>query len=194
MAGGESQNPEGRTPFPKDVADSTGDAGQRMTRSQSRNAGPSGSLQSITATIDHMSLATAMSRMNENSAGSLDKGVQPKWDFKVEAWTDFQHKVEIWAASHDIAHLLERDPYPYEKRKHDTTMRNVLLNLPSHDMVYVRGHSMMHEVWSMLNSKYMPSVAAEATKFWIQFEGLRPHCFDVGVCVRQGAPGKVFSL
>ena len=32
---------------------------------------------------------------------------------------------------------------------------------------------MLHEVWSMLNNKYMPSVAVEATKLWIQFEGLR---------------------
>ena len=32
---------------------------------------------------------------------------------------------------------------------------------------------MLHEVWSMLTSKYMPSIAAEATKLWIQFEGLR---------------------
>ena len=77
-----------------------------------------------------MSLATEMSRMNENSAGNLDKGVKPKCDFKVEPWTDFQHKVEIWTASHVIAHLLERDPYPYEQRKHDTAMRTVPLNLP----------------------------------------------------------------
>ena len=169
----ESQNPEYTTPIPEDVADSTGDAGQHRTRSQSRNAGPSGNVQSITATTEHMSLATAMSRMNENSAGNLDKGVQPKRDFKVEPWTDFQHKVEIWAASHDIAHLIERGPYPSEQRKHDTAMRTVLLNLPSHDRAYVRSHSMLHEVWSMLNSQYMPSVAAEATKLWIQFEGLR---------------------
>ena len=52
-------------------------------------------------------------------------------------------------------------------------MRTVLLNLPSHDKAYVRGQYMLHEVWSMLNNKYMPSVAAEATKLWIQFEGLR---------------------
>ena len=78
MAGGESQNPDGTTPIPEDVADSTGDTGQRRTRSKSRNPGPSGSVQSITATIDHMSIATAMSRMNENSAGNLDKVVQPK--------------------------------------------------------------------------------------------------------------------
>ena len=32
---------------------------------------------------------------------------------------------------------------------------------------------MLHEVWSILNSKYMPSVAAEATKLRLQFEGLR---------------------
>ena len=43
-------------------------------------------------------------------------------------------------------------------------MRTVLLNLLCHDKAYVRGHDMLHEVWSMLNSKYMPSVAAEATK------------------------------
>ena len=84
MTGSESQNPDGTTPVPEDIADSTGDTGQGRTRSQSRNPGPSGSVQSITATIDRMSLATAMSRMNENNAGNLDKGVQPKWDFKVE--------------------------------------------------------------------------------------------------------------
>ena len=97
----------------------------------------SSNVQSNSATIDHMSLATATSRPNENSAGNLDKEVQPKWDVKVEPWTAFQHKVEIWAASHDIAHLLECDPYPSEQKKHDTAMRNVLLNLPSHDRAYV---------------------------------------------------------
>ena len=99
--------------------------------------------------------------------------IQHKWDFKLEPWTDFQHKVEILAASHDMAHLLERDPYPSEHRKHDTAIRTVLLNLPSHDRAYVRGQSMLHEVWSMLKSKYMPSQAAEAAKLGIPFEGLR---------------------
>ena len=51
-------------------------------------------------------------------------------------------------------------------------MRTVLLNLPPLDRAYVRSHDVMHEVWSMLNNKYMPSVAAEATKLWIQFKGL----------------------
>ena len=31
MAGRESQNPDGNTPIPEDIADSTGDAGQRVT-------------------------------------------------------------------------------------------------------------------------------------------------------------------
>ena len=52
-------------------------------------------------------------------------------------------------------------------------MRTVLLNLPSHGRAYLCGHDMLHEVLSMLNNKSMPSVAAEATKLWIQFEGLR---------------------
>ena len=95
MTGGDSQNPEGTTTILEDVADSTGSIAQRKTRSQSRGAGLGGSVQSFTATIDHMSLVTAMSRMNENSAGNLDKEFQPKWDFKVEPWTDFRHKVEI---------------------------------------------------------------------------------------------------
>ena len=55
MAGGESQSPDGTTPIPEDLADSNGDAGQRRTRSQSRNPGPSGSVQAVTATIGHMS-------------------------------------------------------------------------------------------------------------------------------------------
>ena len=173
MTGGDSENPGGSTPVHDEVADSTSDAVQRNTRSQSRSAGSSSGVQSITATINHTSLATAMSRMKDNSAGNHDKGVQPKWDFKVEACTDFQHKVEIWAAPHDLAHLLERDLYPSEQKKHVTAMRTVLLNLPPHDRAYVRGHDMLHEVWSILNSKNMPSVAAEATKLWIQFEGLR---------------------
>ena len=75
MAGGESWNPKGSTPIPEDVADSTEDAGQRWTRSQSRNVGPSGGVQSIIATINRMSLAAAMTRMHENSAGNLDQGV-----------------------------------------------------------------------------------------------------------------------
>ena len=45
-----------------------------------------------------------MSRMNDSSAGNLDKGVQPKWDFIVEPCTDFHYKVEVWASSHDIPH------------------------------------------------------------------------------------------
>ena len=69
--------------------------------------------------------------------------------------------------------MLERDPYPSEQKKHDRAMRTVLLNLPPHDGAYVRGYDMLHEVWSMLNNKYMPSLAPEATKLWIQFEGLR---------------------
>ena len=89
MTGGDTQNPGGSTPIPDEVANSTGDAGQRKTRSQSRSASPSSSVQSIAATIYCMSLATAMSRMKENSAGNLDKGVQAKWDFQVELWTDF---------------------------------------------------------------------------------------------------------
>ena len=93
--------------------------------------------------------------MNVNSAGNLDKGVQPKWDFKVQLWIDFQHNVEIWAASHDIEHLLKRDPYASEQKKHGTAMCIVLLNLLSHDRTYVRGHDMLHEVRSMLNNKYM---------------------------------------
>ena len=28
---------------------------------------------------------------------------------------------------------IERDPYPSEQRKHETAMRTVLLNLPSHE-------------------------------------------------------------
>ena len=110
MTGGDSQNPGGSTPILDEVADFTGEAGQRETRSQSRGAAPSSVVQSIAATIDHITLAIAMSRMNENSAGNINKGVQPKWDFKVEPWTDFQHKVEIWAVSHDIARWLVHDP------------------------------------------------------------------------------------
>ena len=66
--------------------------------------------QSATASIDYHSLATAMSRLNDDSASNIEKGTQPKWDFKVETFVDWQNKVEIWAESHDIKHLLEHPP------------------------------------------------------------------------------------
>ena len=92
VTGGDAQNPGGSTPVHVEVANSTGDAGQRKTRCQPRGAGLISSVPSITSTIDYMSLAIAMSRMNENSAGNRDKGVQPKWDFKVEPSTEFTTK------------------------------------------------------------------------------------------------------
>ena len=66
--------------------------------------------QSVTATIDYHSLATAMSRLNDDSASNLEKGTQPEWEFETETFVDWQHKVETWADSHDIRHLLEHPP------------------------------------------------------------------------------------
>ena len=51
--------------------------------------------QSVTTTIDYHSLATAMSRLNDDSASNLEKSTQPKWDFKTETFVDWQHKVKI---------------------------------------------------------------------------------------------------
>ena len=56
----------------------------------------------MTASIDYHSLATAMSRMNDDSASNSEKGTQPKWDFKVKTFVDWHNKVEIWAEPHDI--------------------------------------------------------------------------------------------
>ena len=38
--------------------------------------------QSVTATIDYHTLESAMSRLNDDSASNVEKGTQPKWDFK----------------------------------------------------------------------------------------------------------------
>ena len=48
--------------------------------------------QSVTATIDYHSLATAMSRLINDNASNLEKITQPKWDFKAETFVDWQHK------------------------------------------------------------------------------------------------------
>ena len=50
----------------------------------------------MTATIDDHSLAIAMSRVNDDSGSNLEKGTQPKWDFKSETRVDWKHKIEIW--------------------------------------------------------------------------------------------------
>ena len=47
--------------------------------------------QSVTATIDYPSLATAMSHLNDDSASNLEKGTKPKWDFKTEIFVDWKH-------------------------------------------------------------------------------------------------------
>ena len=97
--------------------------------------------QSATASIDYHSLATAMSRLNDDSASNIEKGLQPKWDFKVETFVDWQNKVDIWADSHDIQHLLLHPPVadPVQQRKHDIAKRVILLTLPNQDRAYVKG-------------------------------------------------------
>ena len=89
--------------------------------------------QSVTATIDYHSLATAMSRLNGDSASNLQKGTQPEWDFKTETFVNWQHEVEIWADSHDIRHLLEHPPVAAlgQLRKHEIAKRTILLTLPN---------------------------------------------------------------
>ena len=44
--------------------------------------------------------------------------------------------MEIWADSHDIRHLLERETYDTDLPKHDAAMRIILLTLPNHDRAY----------------------------------------------------------
>ena len=72
-----------------------------------------------------------MACLNDDSASNLEKRTQPKWDFKHETFVDWQHKVEIWAKSHDMWHLLEHPPVanPAQLRKHEILKRNILLTL-----------------------------------------------------------------
>ena len=60
-----------------------------VTRAQGASQGA----EFVTASIDYHSLATAMSRLNDDSASNIEKGTQPKWDFEVEAFVDWQNKV-----------------------------------------------------------------------------------------------------
>ena len=145
--------------------------------------------QSVTATIDYRSLATAMSRLNGDSASNLEKGTQSKWDFKHETFVDWQHKVEIRAESHDIRHLLEHLPVadPAQLRKHEIAKRIILLTLPNQDRAFVCGSLTLNEMWSKLLAKYMPSIDAEARKFWSKFSAFcqagRPVVEHVNDCM-----------
>ena len=120
--------------------------------------------QSVTATIDYHSLAIDLSRLNHDSANNLENGTQPKWDFKTETFVDWQHKVEIWADSHDIRHLREHPPVasPAQLRKYEKAKHTILLTLPNHDRAYVHRALTLHEIGSTLLAKYMPSIDAEA--------------------------------
>ena len=116
-----------------------------------------------------------MSRLNDDSASNLEKGTQPKWDLKTETIVDWQHKVEIWADSQHIRHLLEHPPVaaPGQLHKHEIAKRIILLTTPNHDRAYVRGSQTLNEIWSKLLAKYMPSIDAEARKLWSRFSALR---------------------
>ena len=116
-----------------------------------------------------------MSRLNDDSFSNLEKGTQPEWDFKTETFADWQHKVEIWADSHDTRHLLEHPPVAAQGqlRKHEVAKRIILLTIPNHGRAYVRGSQTLNEIWSKLLAKYMPSIDAEARKLWSRFSALR---------------------
>ena len=131
--------------------------------------------QSATASIDYHSLATAMSRLNDDSASNIEKETQPKWDFKVETFDDWQNKVEIWAESHDVKHLLEHPPVadPTQQCKHEVAKRVIQLTLPNSDRAYVKGSLTLNEIWGTLLAKYMPSTDAEARRLWSRFSALR---------------------
>ena len=131
--------------------------------------------QSATASIDYHSLATAMSRLNDDSASNIEKETQPKWDFKVETFVDWQDKVEIWAESHDVKHLLEHPPIadPIQLRKHEVAKRVILLTLPNQDRAYVKGSVTLSEIWGKLLAKYMPSTDTEARRLCSRFSALR---------------------
>ena len=107
----------------------------------------------------------------------MEKGTQPKWDFKTETFVDWQNHVEIWADSHDIKHLLQHPPVAdlVQLRKHEVAKRVVLLSLPNQDRAYDRGSITLNEIWGQLLAKYMPSVDAEARKLWSRFS-----CFMSG--------------
>ena len=131
--------------------------------------------QSVTATFDYHSLAAAMSHPNDSSASNLEKGTQPKWDCKTETFVNWQNKVEIWADSHDTRDLLEHPPVAAlgQLRKHEIAKRIMLPTLPNHDRAYVRGSQTLNEIGIKLLAKYMPSIDAEAQKFWSKFSALR---------------------
>ena len=102
-------------------------------------------------------------------------GTQPKWHFKTETFVDWQHKVKIWADSHNIRHLLEHPPVaaPGQLGKHEIAKRIILLTLPNHDRAHVRGCQTLNEIWRKLLAKYMPSIDVEARKLWSRFSALR---------------------
>ena len=116
-----------------------------------------------------------MSRLNDDSASNIEKGTQPKWDFNVETFVDWQNNVEIWAESHDIKHLLEHPPVadPVQLRKHEVAKRVILLTMPNQDRAYVKGSLTLKEIWGKLLAKYMPSTDTEAHRLWSRFSALR---------------------
>ena len=116
-----------------------------------------------------------MSRLNDGSASNIEKGLQPKCDFKTETFVDWHYKVEIWAESHGTRHMLEHPPVaaPIQLRKHEVAKRIILLTLPNHDRAYVRGSLTLNELWSKLLAKYKPSKDAGARKMWGRFSALR---------------------
>ena len=119
------QGPTTRQQSTADAIAQAAAAAAAMQAAANRALAASQGAQSASASIDYHSLATAMSRLNDDSASNIEKGLQPKWDFKVETFVDWQNKLDIWAESHDIKHLLLHPPVadPVQQRKHEVAKR-----------------------------------------------------------------------
>ena len=77
---------QGPTTRQQSTADALAQAAVAAATAQSaanRAQAASQGAMSATASIDYHSLATAMSRLNDDSASNIEKGTQPQWDFKV---------------------------------------------------------------------------------------------------------------
>ena len=81
----------GRTTRQQSAVDALAQAAAAAAAAQAaanRAQAASQGAQSATASIDYHSLATAMSRLNDDSASNIEKGTQPKWDFKGETFVE----------------------------------------------------------------------------------------------------------
>ena len=138
---------------------------------QPSQAAVSSGVAATGGSIDVSTLAQALSLAMPRPApgkSQVEKHKFPVWNHKHDHFRIFKKEVESWAKMVGESSLLINDPLAQSSQAHEQVMHWLFTTLPKEDRDFVADCSFVHEVWSLLHAKYIPSVEVEIQKLYHQ--------------------------